>query len=32
MSTDDVSESKEEKPKTPDELLAEALKGKSEEF
>ncbi|MEL6462472.1 MAG: DUF6753 family protein [Cyanobacteria bacterium J06641_2] len=32
MSTDDASKSKEQTPKTPDELLAEALKGKSEEF
>ncbi|MBV6625130.1 MAG: hypothetical protein KI793_19755 [Rivularia sp. (in: Bacteria)] len=32
MSTSDDSKSKEQTPKTPDELLAEALKGKSEEF
>ncbi|MEO1433791.1 MAG: DUF6753 family protein [Cyanobacteria bacterium J06633_8] len=32
MSTDDASKSKEQTPRTPDELLAEALKGRSEEF
>ena len=32
MSLADASKSIEEKPKTPDDLLAEALKGKSEDF
>ena len=32
MSADDGSKNIEEKPKTPDDLLAQALKGKSEDF